>query len=125
MIHKEIVEKYAKDANIDTISNCITEARNKNRKSWKQLRLYYDSAQDKRETFLHQLISEKEDQDKHSRKKSIITLLKRQKTATRFRKKRGALNRLRGSGLNVLDTHQRRPIKDHSMENNYRKRLDT
>ena len=63
VIHKKVVEKYYKDANIDTISNCIIEARNKNRKLWKQLRMYHDSAQEKREKFLHQLISEEEDQD--------------------------------------------------------------
>ena len=57
---------------------------------------------------MHQLISEQEDQDDHSRKKAIITLIKRRKTAARFRKIRGALNRLRGSGLNALEI----PIKD-------------
>ena len=78
VIHKKVVEKYAKDANINRISSCNIEDRDKLCKLWKQLRLYYDSAQEKRESFLRQLISKKEDQDDHIRKKAILTLLKRQ-----------------------------------------------
>ena len=59
---------------------------------------------------MQQLISEQDDKDGDSRAEAITTLLQGKNSSRRYRKIRGALDRLRGNGLTALEI----PVKDSS-----------